>query len=387
MTQFENIPAAEAAQIADTVKLTLARLDTRYPGASPCRRGVHPKDHGAVTAKFKILDGLAPELRVGLFANPGQQFDALIRFSNADVNHDKPDSSVSGATIVHGSRGMAVKVLGVSGTALMPTKGPLTQDFLMINQPVFAFANVEDYEALSKVLLAMNDVADGFFQRLGDPDPNVRARANTTLGIVKRIQSNTTTMAPPASVPYYQPPPACPVDNRYFSAAAFLFGPDRAAKFSAKPVPYPSAPGTPNCSDPNYLRMGLKNRMAAGGDGGKDIVFEFQAQVRGADSLTGKIDSDVENVCTEWDETLYPFRTVATITIPPQDIDSPERQALCEDLVYSPWNGLAEHQPIGGINRLRKDVYIASSQLRHAQPTPTFIRCPVMKPAKDSDAG
>lgn len=377
MTDFENPPAGEADRIANTVKLTLARLDMRYPGTSACRRGVHPKDHGCVTARFKVLDGLAPELRAGLFATPGQQFDALIRFSNADVGHDKPDSTPTPAGPVHGSRGMAIKVLGVSGAALMPTKGPMTQDFLMINQPVFAFANVEDYEALSTVLLAMNDVPDGFFQRLGDPDPNVRARANTTLVIVKRIQSNTTTMAPPASVPYYQPPPVCPVDNRYFSAAAFLFGPARVAKFSARPNPYPPPPGAPDCSDPNYLRMGFENRMAQGGDGGQSIVFDFQVQIRTADSLAGKIDSDIENVCTEWDENLYPFRTVATITIAPQDIDSAERQALCEDLVFSPWNGLADHRPLGGINRLRKDIYIASSGLRHAQPMPTYLRCPV----------
>ena len=66
--------------------------------------------------------------------------------------------------------------------------------------------------------------------------------------------------------------------------------------------------------------------------------------------------------------------TVATITIPPQDIDSAERRALCEDLIFSPWHGLVEHRPLGGINRLRREVYLASARLRHAQPTPTLRR-------------
>ena len=148
MAKFENIPAQEAKRIANIVNLTLQHLDQRYPGANPARRGVHPKDHGCVTARFQVSKSIPKELQVGVFAKPGQQFDALIRFSNADINPEKPDSSVakdsSGKDVVrHGSRGMAVKVLGVSGTSLLPTKGPLTQDFLMINQPVFAFANVE----------------------------------------------------------------------------------------------------------------------------------------------------------------------------------------------------------------------------------------------------
>ena len=150
-------------------------------------------------------------------------------------------------------------------------------------------------------------------------------------------------------------------------------------KFSAKPVA--PASGSPSAdaisTDANYLRTGLRNRLTRDGDDIDDVVFEFQVQVRDANSLAGKIDTDIENVCTEWKESDHPFVTVATITIPPQDIDLPERKALCEDLVFSPWNGLVEHRPIGGINRLRREVYLASSNLRHAQPTPTLRRiCP-----------
>ena len=123
----------------------------------------------------------------------------------------------------------------------------------------------------------------------------------------------------------------------------------------------------------------MRDRLAADGDEAQDIVFEFQVQVRDGNSLAGKIDPEIENVCFEWDEKLFPFKTVATITIPPQDINTDERKALCEDLIFSPWNGLVEHRPLGGINRLRRAVYLASAQLRHAQPTPTSRRCPHIK--------
>lgn len=394
MADLEHVPDEEALQIDNIVKLTIAQLKNRYPNNEPIRRGVHPKDHGCVTARFKVEDKLAEEFRVGVFATPGQQFDALIRFSNADINPDKPDSSSDPAAGVgHGSRGMAVKLLRVTGTPLMPTQGPLTQDFLMINQHVFAFANVEDYEALSQILLKDKDKPDRFFaERIhrkpdGKPDTSdpITLRALRTFGIVKRIASSLMT-APPAVPPAqpapiaYQPPPKSPVDNRYFSAAAFLFGENRVMKFSAKPVvPAPGSPSAADIADPNYLRTALRDRMAEGEDDTQNIVFEFQVQVRDAKSLAGKIDTEIEDVCVEWNEDQYPFVTVATITIPPQDFDSAERKALCEDLIFSPWHGLVEHRPLGGINRLRRDVYVASAQLRHAQPTPTLHRCPHIK--------
>jgi hypothetical protein len=142
MAEFERIPAEEAAQIDTIVKLTLDQLKQRYPGVNSVRRGVHVKDHGCVTARFKVLDDLPEHLRVGVLAKPGHEYEAFVRFSNAAVAVS-PDSEVgTDGAAKHGSRGMAVKLLGVTGTPLVPTFGPQTQDFLMINQPVFAFSNV-----------------------------------------------------------------------------------------------------------------------------------------------------------------------------------------------------------------------------------------------------
>lgn len=64
------------------------------------------------------------------------------------------------------------------------------------------------------------------------------------------------------------------------------------------------------------------------------------------------------------DAARHPFIDAATITIPPQDFETDERRALCESLTFSPWHGLAEHRPLGGINRLRRPVYDASGRHR-----------------------
>lgn len=365
LTQLERIPSEEATQIKNIMGLTIEQLKKRYPG-KPVLRGVHPKDHGCVMAKFKVLDLLAEDLRVGVFATPGHEYQAWIRFSNAAVLVEADSSSAAGVT-KHGSRGMAIKLLGVSGTPLVKTVGPLTQDFVMINQPVFAFANVEDYEALSKVLLEDSDNPQRFFaERIrkkadGTPDlaDPMTQRALRTLAIVQRIQSLSVTATPPA----YQAPPASPVDNRYFSAAPFLFGPDKVMKFSAKPVS-PTSGDVPNVADKDYLRTALHKRLTAGN--AEDVLFEFQVQVRSASDLAGEIESEIEDAHFLWDEKDYPFVTVAMITIPPQDFNTPEQRRLCEDYIFTPWQGIAEHRPLGGINRMRLAVYEASAAFRHA---------------------
>jgi catalase len=49
----------------------------------PVRRAVHPKARGCVRATFTVDDDIAAEYQVGLFAQPGRQFAAIILFSNA----------------------------------------------------------------------------------------------------------------------------------------------------------------------------------------------------------------------------------------------------------------------------------------------------------------
>ena len=59
----------------------------------------------------------------------------------------------------------------------------------------------------------------------------------------------------------------------------------------------------------------------------------------------------VEDVTTEWPESLAAFRKVATIVIPRQAFNNPERDDFGENLSFTPWHALEEHRPIGGINR------------------------------------
>ena len=73
----------------------------------------------------------------------------------------------------------------------------------------------------------------------------------------------------------------------------------------------------------------------------------------------------IEDPSVLWKESDSAYIPIATITIPQQTFDTPEQQQFCENLSFSPWNALAEHKPIGALNRVRKVVYKASSLYRH----------------------
>lgn len=68
-----------------------------------------------------------------------------------------------------------------------------------------------------------------------------------------------------------------------------------------------------------------------------------------------------------WSEAEAPFRKIATLRIPMQKVDTPERNSFAENLSMNPWHCLPEHRPLGGVNRVRREVYFAISQYRHGR--------------------
>ena len=79
-------------------------------------------------------------------------------------------------------------------------------------------------------------------------------------------------------------------------------------------------------------------------------------------------------------EQLAPYEKVATIHILRQAFDGPNRMEFCQNLAFNPWHSLPEHRPLGGINRLRKAVYVVLSEMRHSlnnvtrqEPTPKTV--------------
>jgi hypothetical protein len=228
---------------------------------------------------------------------------------------------------------MAIKLMGVEGTKLLAGEADeTTQDFVMINHPVFFIDTAANYLSFTKDQQGGNTLS--YFIGLRNPlDWHIEAakiaRAITEANVVN------------------------PLETRYWSMAPYLFG-DRAIKFSARPCAIHE--GVYQVTDsPDFLADNMQTNLDTG-----EGCFELMVQLQ-----TNAKDMPVENPMKEWSEKASPFRKVADIRIPSQTFRDPEQMSFCENLSFTPWHALPAHRPLGGINRLRKTVYETISRLRH----------------------
>ena len=73
----------------------------------------------------------------------------------------------------------------------------------------------------------------------------------------------------------------------------------------------------------------------------------------------------VEDASVPWPEDRSPYVAVARITAEPQAAWSDAIQKVSEDgMFFSPWRGLAAHQPLGNVMRARRAAYEQSARFR-----------------------
>jgi hypothetical protein len=311
--------------IAEDLSILIEETIRKQYAASTARRDAHPKAHGCVKAEVHILDHLPHALAKGMFI-PGKTYQAWIRFSNGSSDPARAD-------IKRDARGMAIKVLDVRGKKLLEDESEATtQDFIMINHPVFFATDPARY------LSFMEDAnSDHFYRKLRIP---FDLGAKGTLIAVETRNSRISN----------------PLQARYWSMVPYQLGTDaarQAVKYSARACssvadPMPKEPGH------DFLRDALRNTLQSG-----DACMEFLVQPRTSNSM------DVEDSRTEWKEAQAPFFKVATIRIPQQTFDTPKQNEFCENLSFTPWHALPEHKPLGVTNRLRKVIYDHISRVRH----------------------
>lgn len=299
------------------------RSDYR-PGAA--LRDAHPKSHGCVKAELQVPATLPGNLAKGIFV-PGKTYQAWIRFSNGSRDATRADSKGD-------ARGMAIKVLGVPGAKLLEDEPEAsTQDFILINHPVFF--NNDPRRYLSLVEAGTSDSVVG------------KLRAPFALGFQGSLIAFELSRKKISN----------PLQTRYWSMVPYQLGtgPDRmAVKYSTRSCsatadPMPDKPGQ------NFLRDALRTTLDDG-----EACMELLVQPR-----TSK-DMDVEDSMTEWPEATAPFYKVATLRFPQQTFDTAGQNQFCEALSFSPWHALPEHKPLGVTNRMRKVIYDHISRVRHA---------------------
>lgn len=410
--KVEKIPAGEAKMIEEISQLTAVLQDRRKDAQNGEKlRGVHPKSHGCVNATFTVKDPLRKRLRVGLFAEPGKTYKAKIRYSNATTSVTPDVEPGDGKDIVNTSRGFALKIMGVSGRMTMKDGRRNSQDFLMINTPGFAFGTVREYLRATHALMADPAGVSGelFFLPLklmqlglmgqdgklvppqdGEPPELAQLRHVFANSIFQGFTAKdlAATLKSFAVVQQIQSTPVRnPLETPYFTAAPFRFGSRRIARFRVMPAFDASVTGPITAKEakklgPDYLANALANSLAKAKKAKQKITLSFQGQVMHPVELEGQIDEMIEDATAFWDEDEFPFVELATIEINPKD-QPKDLVDACKGERFTPWHSLMAHEPLGGINRLRKPVYVTSGDTRLGRmtklPEPPRRRRPRLK--------
>ncbi len=289
----------------------------------PDLRKDHPKSHGLVWGEFKVEENLPESLKVGIFAQ-SKTYPLWMRLSNASSvekrGHLKSDLDPD-------VRALAIKLLQVEGEKVLDDEKE-TQDFLLINHPVFFVRDAQGFANLMKA-----SVGQANEEELRSLEP--------TFEVLKTITSKQV---------------ANPLLIQYWSTTPYQLG-SQSIKFSVKPHDQ-DAPGAAPASE-TYLREAVVEYLSE-----KDAVFDFLVQLYVDDEKT-----PIEDPMQEWKESDSPWIKLATIKIPAQKSDFEERHRLDEGLSFMAWHTLHEHAPLGSVNLARKKVYqeIVKARRKYAQ--------------------
>jgi hypothetical protein len=247
-------------------------------------------------------------------------------------------------------RGLGLKVLGVhgeSGERADARFADANQDFVFVTEPMFLFKDAADYAKsgmkIARVLAVAPDVA--------------LIVGNVVLRLVRRAYERRGRELQP-KLRVFADPNSHALGLTFYTAAPIRFG-DYVAKLKV----------TPSSDSVTALIPRVINNR--GYDAVSDAVVDFFTSNSAdyevsAQLCTNVIDMPIEDATVRWPENISGYRPVATIHYPRQTGYS---AALCEfgddELTFNSWRGIAEHRPLGSINRLKLRVYEASSEYRH----------------------
>jgi hypothetical protein len=285
-------------------------------------RGGNTKTHGIVRGEFIIHDGLPPELRRGIYAQP-QTFRAWVRFSG-------PGPYITPDIDDVGFMSISIKLMGVPGPKLADEK--FTLDMFAISTPTFV---TPDTIANSQLQIASVKNASIFYF-LNLRDSHVLDLIMQSLWI--KTQSS-------------------PLEAPYFSCVPYLMGEGQAMQYSVWPTTKRRThiPRLPLRPPNDYLRNAMVARLAE-----EAVELEIRVQLQ-----THAHRMPLENAAVLWPEKLSPRIPVATLRLPRQKFDSLAQLDFARQLSYNPWHCIAEHRPLGNQNRARRRMYATLSKLRH----------------------
>ncbi|HTO47699.1 MAG TPA: catalase family protein [Burkholderiales bacterium] len=287
-------------------------------------RGGNTKTHGIVRGEFIVHDGLPPQFRHGIFAQP-RTYRSWVRFSG-------PGPYVTPDIDDVGFMSISIKLMGVPGPKLMEEEEKFTQDMFGVSTPTFVTPDTRANAHLQLYSLKNASI----FHFLNFRNPHILDFIMQGLWI--KTQSS-------------------PFEAPYFSCVPYLLGEGQAMQYSVWPksnkkTPIPRLPLRP---PDDYLRQAMVAALDRG-----DVELDVRLQLQTDPHLM-----PIENNAVLWPERLSPRVSVATLRIPKQKFDSPAQIAFARRLSYNPWHCVPEHRPLGNQSRARRRMYYELSKYRH----------------------
>lgn len=312
----ETLASNESAKIEQAI--ALLQNQARSGNAE------RPKYHGCLKGSFSVISNLPDSLRSALFTADAT-YPTWLRFSNHSGHQADPTAEF---------RGLAIKLFDVPGDKLAhgsaPTdataKNTSTHDFLLGSYPVFLSQDAQSYLQGLQAL------------RNGQPLRHFLNPFNLQLNayrISKEMFAEHTDLT----------------SIRWWSVVPYNFNKGQAVKYSMRPCQlskrnYGEGMGT------NFLAERLKETMALA-----PLCYEFMVQIQSDSKLM-----PIEDPTTDWNDALAPFQPIALLSFPVQDINDEEHRIMCNNLRFQPWQALPAHQPLGEINRARREIYTELKQ-------------------------
>lgn len=293
-------------------------------------RASHAKAHGLVRGELQVLEGLPPELRQGIFA-ASRSFPTVVRLSHVpgEILDDRKVSN---------PRGMALKIFDVEGEMLPGDEGERTQDWILDTGKVFIAPGAKTFLAQITATEAAIALPEGVKSAVS----TAAQAANQALHAVGLDSAN---------LDFYGHPALHPLGEAYYSQCPIRFG-DYIAKLAVIP------------DNPPALRALVGRAITLGDEDALRHAVQDYFRVHPAEYIVAVqlcTDLDrvpVENANVEWPEDESPYRPVARLILPPQEVFSRERQEAVDDgLSFCPAHSLAAHRPLGSIMRARMQAY------------------------------
>lgn len=335
----ERIEPDEEATFDRIIAVMAAGMKLNRERYGRSLRSSHAKAHGLLAGELRVLDGLAPELRQGLFATP-RSYPVIVRLSHvpAELLDDRK---------VSGPRGMALKILDVPGEMLPGHQEERTQDWILDTGKVFIAPGAKTFLAQITATEAAALLPEGVKSAV-----STAARAGNRALHAVGLDS--------ANLDFYGHPFLHPLAEPYYSQCPMRYG-DYIAKLGVFP-------------DHAALRALIGQKLDLQDEDGlrtavraffRDHPAEF---VIGIQLCTDLERMPVENANREWPEDESPYRPVARLVLPPQDAFNAARASFVdEDLAFCPSHSLAAHRPLGSIMRARMKAYEVLGRARREE--------------------